>query len=151
MKKYTFILVGMALLAFVKPAIAQSVPAAFTAAKAKLKHYDALYIINSNDDKRIRATLRNMDNALTDPRLAGKLHLELIAFGDGVTVYLKDGPYEPLLLALQAKGVDLAQCNNTLKERKIDKDALFPFVSIVPSGNGEIILRQYQGWAVVHP
>jgi intracellular sulfur oxidation DsrE/DsrF family protein len=151
MKKYTFILAAIALLTIVKPVSAQTSPEAFTGAKAKLKHYDALYIINSGDDKRISATLRNMDNALTDPRLVGKLHLELVAFGDGVSVYMKDGPYEPLLLALQAKGVILAQCSNTLKERKIDKEALFPFVAIVPSGNGEIILRQYEGWAVVHP
>ena len=151
MKKYTLILAAFAFLAFVKPAHAQSDPATFTGAQAKLKHYDALYIINSNDDKKIRSTLRNMDNALQDPRMAGKLHLELIAFGDGVAAYLKDSAYEPVLLALQAKGVVLAQCNNTLKERKMQKDELFPFVSIVPSGNGEIILRQYEGWAVVHP
>jgi intracellular sulfur oxidation DsrE/DsrF family protein len=151
MKKYTFLLFAFALLSFAKTVSAQTDPNAFTGAKAKLKHYDALYILNSNDEKKIRATLRNMDNALNDPRLEGKLHLELIAFGDGVAAYMKDSPYEPTLLALQAKGVVLAQCNNTLKERKIDKDLLFPFVSIVPSGNGEIILRQYEGWAVVHP
>jgi intracellular sulfur oxidation DsrE/DsrF family protein len=45
----------------------------------------------------------------------------------------------------------LAQCENTLKERKIDKTELFDFISFVPSGNGEIIIRQQQGWAVVHP
>jgi intracellular sulfur oxidation DsrE/DsrF family protein len=151
MKKYTFILAALALLAYVKPVSAQTAPATFTGAKAKLKHYDALYIINSNDDKKIRSTLSNMNNALSDSRLKGKLHLELIAFGDGVAVYMKDSQYEPLLMSLQAKGVVFAQCNNTLNERKIDRDQLFSFVFPVPSGNGEIILRQYEGWAVVHP
>ena len=50
-----------------------------------------------------------------------------------------------------AKGVILAECSNTVRERKIDKSDLFDFVSYVPSGNGEIILRHYEGWAVVHP
>ncbi|GAC1313625.1 MAG: hypothetical protein NVSMB24_37110 [Mucilaginibacter sp.] len=151
MKKYTLILVAFAFLTFVKTASAQTDPAAFTGATAKLKHYDALYILNSNDDKKIKGTLRNIDNALEDVRLKGKLHVELIAFGDGVAVYMKSGAYEQTLKDLQAKGVVLAQCSNTIKERKIDKNDLFPFVSYVPSGNGEIIIRQYEGWAVVHP
>ncbi|MBS1527722.1 DsrE family protein [Mucilaginibacter sp. 44-25] len=151
MKKYTLILVAFAFLTFVKTASAQTDPAAFTGATAKLKHYDALYILNSNDDKKIKATLRNIDNALEDVRLKGKLHVELIAFGDGVAVYMKSDAYEQTLKDLQAKGVVLAQCSNTIKERKIDKNDLFPFVSYVPSGNGEIIIRQYEGWAVVHP
>jgi uncharacterized protein len=151
MKKYIIILTAFAFLTFVKTASAQTDPAAFTGATAKLKHYDALYILNSNDDKKIKGTLRNIDNALEDPRLKGKLHVELIAFGDGVAVYMKSGTYEQALKDLQAKGVLLAECSNTLRERKIDKNDLFPFISYVPSGNGEIIIRQYQGWAVVHP
>jgi intracellular sulfur oxidation DsrE/DsrF family protein len=151
MKKYMFLLV-FALPFFVKPAIAQqTAPAAFTGAMAKLKHYNALYILNSNDEKKIKGTLRNINNALEDPRLKGKLHVELVAFGDGVAVFMKTGIYEQTLKDLQAKGVVLAQCNNTIKERKIDKNELFPFISFVPSGNGEIIIRQYEGWATVHP
>ena len=151
MKKYAFILFAIALLAFTKPAHAQTDPAAFTGATPKLSHYDALYVINSNDEKKIKGTLRNMANALEDPRLKGKLHLELICFGDGVAVYMKSGAFEQLLKDLQAKGVILAQCSNTVRERNIDKNDLFPFISYVPSGNGEIILRHYDGWAIVHP
>lgn len=150
MKKYTLILAAFVLIVFVKPAKAQT-HAVFTGAKATLKNYNALYILNSNDEKKIKGTLRNLDNALEDPRLKGKLHVELIAFGDGVSVYMKSGPFEQTLKNLQAKGVILAQCNNTVTERKIDKNDLFPFISYVPSGNGEIILRQYEGWATVHP
>jgi intracellular sulfur oxidation DsrE/DsrF family protein len=152
MKKHILILAAFAFLTFVKTASAQQTdPAAFTGATAKLKHYDALYILNSNDDRKIKGFLRNIDNALEDPRLKGKLHVELIAFGDGVAVYMKSGTYEDALKNLQAKGVVLAECSNTIRERKIDKNDLFPFISYVPSGNGEIIIRQYEGWAVVHP
>lgn len=150
MKKYIFIS-AFALLAFIKPASAQTDPAAFTGATAKLKHYDALYILNSGDEKKITGTLRNINNALEDPRLKGKLQIELVAFGDGVAVYMKSGIFEQKLKDLQAKGVILAECSNTVRERNIDKNDLFPFISYVPSGNGEIILRQYEGWATVHP
>ena len=151
MKKYTILLVAFAALAFTKPAEAQTDPAAFTGAVATLKNYNALYIINSSDERKITGTLRNINNALEDPRLKGKLHVELVAFGDGVAVYMKSGTFEDMLKNLQAKGVILAECSNTVRERKIDKNDLFPFISYVPSGNGEIIIRQYEGWATVHP
>jgi len=123
----------------------------FTGAQANFKHYDALYVLNESGDKKIRAVLRNINNALEDPRLKGKLKVEVVAFGDGVELFKMSNHYDTLLHNLQVKGVIIAQCENTLKERKISKDELWPFISFVPSGNGEIIIRHYQGWAIVHP
>jgi len=139
-----FILSG---LLFIKPATAQT----FEGAKATKSQYHVLYYLNDADPKKIKGTLRNIDNALEDPRLKGKLEVELVAFGDGVAVYDKTSAYEAPLLALQKKGVIIAQCSNTVRERNIDKNTLFSFVSYVPSGNGEIILRSGEGWALVHP
>ncbi|ALL08101.1 hypothetical protein AQ505_23040 [Pedobacter sp. PACM 27299] len=136
--------------AFFSPVMAQET-SVFTGAKATKKHYKALYVLNNGEEKRINGCLRNIKNALEDPRLKGKLEVELIVFGDGVAVYNKNSSYEATLKALQAKGVVLAQCENTLRERKIDKSELFDFISFVPSGNGEIIIREAEGWAIVHP
>ena len=123
----------------------------FHGAAATLKSYKALYILNQSDDKKIKGIIRNINNALEDPRLKGKLQVELVAFGDGVEIFKKSNHYDSLLIKLQKKGVILAECLNTMKERNISKDELWPFISYVPSGNGEIIIRQYQGWATVHP
>lgn len=151
MRKITLICTLFLLIAATSTTFAQTTPAKFTGAKATLKNYKALYVINNGDEKKIAGTLRNLKNALDDPRLKGKINAELIAFGDGVAVYQKNGSFEKTLLELQSRGVILAQCENTIKERKIEKNTLFDFISYVPSGNGEIIIRQYQGWAVVHP
>jgi len=150
MKKHIILLAAIALFAFVKPARAQVDTTAFNGAVAKLDRYNALYIINFTDEKRIRATFRNIDVAMDDTRLKGKLHIELMCCGDGVVVYMKNGIFEPLLKELRSKGVILAQCTNTLDERKIDKSSLFPYISFVPSGPGEVILREYDGWAIMH-
>ena len=123
----------------------------FHGATASSKEYKALYIINQSDDKKINAIVRNINNALEDPRLKGKLKIELVAFGEGVELFKKSNHYDTLLMSLKNKGVLLAQCENTLREKNISKDELWDFISYVPSGNGEIIIRQYQGWAVVHP
>lgn len=126
-------------------------PADFHGAIAEKEMYRAVYQLNSDDDKVIKGTLRNIMNALDDPRLKGKLQVELVAHSGGVAVFKKDHPYEAQLKALQERGVILAECENTMRERKISRDELFDFISYVPSGNGEIIILQQQGWAVVHP
>ena len=123
----------------------------FHGATATLKEYKAVYILNQSEDKKMKAALHNMNNALADPRLKGKLTVELIVFGDGVELFKKSNHYDTLLLKLQNQGVILAQCLNTMKEKNIGKDELWPFISYVPTGNGEIIIREYQGWASVHP
>ena len=151
MKKATLLILAFSTIFMTAQAQSQSLQKTFTGAEATLEHYHALYVINTDDEKRITGTLRNIKNALEDPRLKGKLNVELIAFSGGVAMYQKDGPFEQTLKDLQAKGVLLTQCENTVRERHIDKHKLFPFISYVPSGNGEIIIRHYQGWAVVHP
>lgn len=148
--KRTAILLTLFAFIFLGSARAQeTVP--FTGAKATLSSYKALYVLNNGDEKKINGTLKNVRNALEDPRLKGKLQIELIVFGDGVKVYEKTGPFEARLKDLQQKGVILAMCENTLRERKIKQTNLFPFISYVPSGNGEIIIRHSEGWAIVHP
>lgn len=124
---------------------------AFHGTQAVLKHYRVAYQLNSGDPKHIGAVLRNIANALSDPRLDGKLEVELVAHGGGVAVFKKDSGFEPTLKTLQQRGVVLAQCENTLRERGISKEALFDFISYVPSGNGELIILQQQGWALMHP
>lgn len=123
----------------------------FTGAKATLDKYHAIYQIDVSDSNVIKKTLRNINNALNDPRLKGKVQIELIAFADGVATYLKTSPYEQTLKDLVLKGVIVAQCANTLKEKHINRDQLYDFVGIVPSGNGELIIRQAEGWSVVKP
>ena len=151
MNKLLIFLMFVFVIAITKNSSAQETKTPFTGAVAKKKSYKALYVLNSAEEKHISATLRNINNALGDPRLKGKLEVELIAFGDGVAVYRKDGKFLEQLNLLKSKGVILAQCENTVRERKIDKSDLFDFISYVPSGNGEIIIRSAEGWVIVHP
>ena len=125
--------------------------ASFTGAPATQKHYRAVYQLDSSDPKLINQTLHNMKNALEDPRLKGKLELELVVFSGGTVVFKKDQPYEADVLALQQAGVILAQCANSHKAYKLTRDDLLPYISVVPTGNGELIIRQTEGWVLVHP
>ncbi len=123
----------------------------FTGAVASKKSYHAIFQLDTNDPKIISKTIRNINNALKDPRLSGKLHIELIAFSGGTDAYMKESGFGDDLKSLVEKGVIVAQCNNTLIERKIDRNQLYDFIAVVPSGTGEIIIRQGEGWSVIKP
>lgn len=126
-------------------------PLGFHGAQTNLKSYKALFILDDSNPKKMEGILHNIENSLDDPRLKGKLRVELIAFGAGVNLYKKTNHMDTLLLPLLKRGVILAECENTMKMKNISKDELWPFVSYVPSGNGEIIIREAQGWVGIHP
>jgi intracellular sulfur oxidation DsrE/DsrF family protein len=130
---------------------AASAASGFDGAQATKSHYGAIFQIDSGSEGAIKKTLNNIENLLHDPRLKGKVQIELIANSRGFAVYVKGNGFEDKLRELQKEGVILAQCSNTLRELKIDRGNLYPFVSIVPSGMGEITIRQAQGWAYIHP
>ncbi|MGJ7033851.1 DsrE family protein [Niabella hirudinis] len=123
----------------------------FSGAVARLKQYRVIYQMDNGDPKIIEKVLRNLNNALDDPRLKGKLKAELVAFSGGTDAFLKGSKYEDALKQLVNKGVILVQCANTLKERKIDRERIYDFIGLAPSGNGELILRQAEGWSVIKP
>jgi intracellular sulfur oxidation DsrE/DsrF family protein len=123
----------------------------FIGAKASKKKYHVIYQLDNADAKIIEKTFRNINNALKDPRLDGKVEIELITFSGGTEACLKGSKYEEDLKSLVEKGVIVAQCNNSLKERKLTREQLYDFIAVVPSGNGELIIRQTEGWAIIKP
>ncbi|MDQ1152251.1 DsrE family protein [Sphingobacterium zeae] len=124
----------------------------YSGAVAKKKAYIAIYQLDSNDPKTIEKAIRNINNVLKDPRLKGRLQIELVAFSGGTEAFLKkNSQYEKPLKNLVEKGVIVAQCLNTLEERHIAKEELFDFIGYVPSGNGELILRANEGWVIIKP
>jgi len=123
----------------------------FTGAKADKNHYNVIFHIDAGGEATIKKTLNNIENLLNDPRLKGKVNVELLANSKGFAVYVKNNGFEEKLAHLQKEGVILSQCANTLKELHVDRKDLYPFISIVPSGMGEITIRESQGWAYIHP
>ena len=129
-----------------------SMASSFHGAQANSRHeYGAIFQIDAGGNKAIKKTLNNIENLLHDPRVAGHIKVELIANSKGYDVYAKGNGFEKKLRQLKAEGVILAQCSNTLREKHIARSDLYSFVSVVPSGVGEITLRESQGWAYIHP
>ena len=125
--------------------------AKFSGAVPHNKHYKAIYQLDSNNPDVVKKAFRNIKNVLNDPRLKGKIEVELITFSGGTEVMLKDSAYADDLKELIDKGVIVAQCNNSLEERKLKKEQLYDFIGYVPSGNGELVIRASEGWVIIKP
>ena len=123
----------------------------FDGAVAGREKYYAIYQLDTDDPKIVNKAFANINNALADSRLIGKLKIELVAFSAGTKVMLTGSPYEATLKSLLQKGVIIVQCNNSLIEQGLKRDQLYPFIGVVPSGNGELIIRSAQGWAIIKP
>ncbi|GAB3890661.1 DsrE family protein [Spirosoma agri] len=135
------------------PIMAQPIdPSAFHGAEATKPRYRAVYQLNTGDTSVIRHALANIQNSLNDPRLKGKLDMELVVYSGAFVAYQKGkGYFEKELQSLQKQGVILAMCENTMKMRKLSRDEMYPFISYVPTANGELIIRQQDGWAIIRP
>lgn len=123
----------------------------YNGATANKQIYKAIYQMDNASPEIIKKTIRNINNLLNDPRLKGKLQVELIAFSGGTEAYRKGSEYEDAIKGLISQGVIVAQCLNTLVERKIDKSELYDFIAYVPTGNGELLIRANEGWTIIKP
>lgn len=123
----------------------------YNGAIADKKIYKAIYQMDNASPEIIKKTFRNINNLMEDPRLKGKVQIELVAFSGGTEAYRKGSEYENDLKKLIAKGVIVAQCLNTLKEREIEKSELYDFLAYVPTGNGELLIRANEGWTIIKP
>ncbi len=115
------------------------------------KEYHAIYVIDADNKLLMKKVIGNIGNALNDPRIKGHIKIELLAFSPGIHIFFKNNGFEKALLQLKKKGVELTACANTLYELSIPAAKLYPFIKMVPSGQGEIILRESEGYAYLKP
>lgn len=138
--------------AIVSLAASQAMARVAVPAESNSHHeYGAIFQLDSGGNHAIKKTLTNIENLIKDPRVKGHIHVELIANSGGYDVYVKNNGFEKRLKQLKKDGVILAQCANTLREKHVDRKDLYSFITIVPSGVGEITLRESEGWAYIHP
>ena len=79
--------------------------------------------------------------------------IEVLANSEAVKGYVNrnSGELAENMKALANKGVLFAACGNALRGLSIARDALFPFVQVVPAGVRELADRQLEGYAYIKP
>lgn len=106
-------------------------------------------IFHVNEIAKALMTLNNIKNLKADLQDA---QVELLTNAEGVTMLLKSQfQLDPLIKALHAQNVVFAACANTLRDMNIPRESLFDFVQIVPSGVGELVKKQAEGYVYIKP
>lgn len=139
MKRLLPLLAGMMVLA---PALAGG-----PAMAATEKMHRVVFDMTSPQPSVWTACLNNVQN-LQKRFGAQNTELEVVCHGPGLAMLMKvNKPFEARMDAVAKSGVEFAACNNTMHASEVTKDELFPFVTVVPSGVGELVLKQEEGWA----
>lgn len=119
----------------------------FAQSKAK-DHKIVFQFTNANDTLQQKAFVKQLENITAHWPNA---KYEVVVYNQGVELVMKNNTkYQARLQTLKAKGVNFVVCENTLKNRKISKEA-FPeiLVGFVPAGIAEIVEKQEEGWSYI--
>ena len=111
-------------------------------------HKIVFQFTNANDTLQQKAFVKQLENITAHWPNA---KYEVVVYNQGVDLVMKKNTkYQARLQALKSKGVNFVVCENTLKNRKISKDA-FPevLVGFVPAGIAEIVEKQEEGWSYI--
>jgi len=140
------------LLALLTPTLASTVVvgAATTnqdkGATAMLK---AVIHVNFADPERQEDALGNIENIL---KAVPTAQIEVVCHGKGINlVVTKQSKHAEKLAAIIKQGVHFVACENTMKKKAIEKDALVTGVTTVSSGAVEVLRKQQEGSGYFRP
>lgn len=75
--------------------------------------------------------------------------VEVVFHGNGIFMVMteKTKYTKELQDFVENKNIKMVVCENTMRQKKVTKSQLLPFMGTVPMGVGEIIMKQEDGWA----
>lgn len=78
-----------------------------------------------------------------------KAEVEVVFHGNGIFMVMgeKTKYTKELQDFSEQKNIKLVVCENTMKQKKIVRSQLLPFVSTVPMAIAELVIKQEQGWS----
>ena len=106
--------------------------------------------VSEADPARWNLVLNNVKN-LQDDLGAGNVEIEVVAYGPGIGMLKLDAVSNSRVTDAIKAGVQIAACENTMRNQKLARADMHPNVSYVPAGVTEIVQRQRDGWAYLRP
>lgn len=108
-------------------------------------------VVHVPDNARLEAIARNVLNLRV--ALGSQATIEVVTHGPGLDLLLPSAgtALETALESLQAGGVRLVGCRNTLDSRGLGDAALPPDATVVPSGVAHLVHRQRDGYTYLRP
>ncbi len=113
--------------------------------------YLVLFHLTESASGKVEMVLGNIRHLLDEYAPEG-IVVELVVHSDGIAaLYRHPNPQADAIRSLAERGVRFAACAYTMKSRGIGADELLEVARVVPSGVGEIVHRQEEGWLYVRP
>ena len=108
-------------------------------------------VVHVPDNDRLEAIARNVLNLRV--ALGSEATIEVVTHGPGLDLLLPstDTAIHAGLEGLQAAGIRLVGCRNTLDSRGLSDAAVPPGVRVVPSGVAHLVHRQQDGYTYLRP
>ncbi|CAN5435127.1 hypothetical protein BH11BAC3_BH11BAC3_11250 [soil metagenome] len=110
-----------------------------------VKHHVVIQLSSSDtlDWKGLMGNIKHLKEKWAD-----SISIEVVAHSGGIEMLmLKKTTQQKNITAFKTMGVVFVGCENTMRQKNITKDEIIPEAGFVPSGVGEIIIKQEQGWS----
>ena len=116
-------------------------------AQTKEKEHKIVFHLASSDTLVHKALVKQISNVLDFWKTA---KIEVVVHNNGIGFMKQDeAHFAKEIQALNTKGVIFAVCENTLKQRKIEKSQIMTSATFVPVGIAEIVLKEEDGWSYI--
>ena len=127
--------------------LAFSTPSVFGQTVVSTKAHKIVFHLTSSDTLVHKAMVKQINNALT---AAPNAKVEVVCHNNGIEFLTAAKTKQAKgITELKAKGVVFAACENTLRERKIEKKDIVPEATFVPAGILEVAMKQEKGYSYI--
>jgi intracellular sulfur oxidation DsrE/DsrF family protein len=107
--------------------------------------YKVVIQVSDADPHKWNLTLNNAGNAVTD--LGKDTVVEIVVFGPGIGMLKAGSEVATRVSEAAAAGIKLVACQNTMRGMHLEPKDMNPAIGYVPSGAGELIRKQHEGFA----
>ena len=110
-----------------------------------VKHHVVIQVSN-NDTAAWKGLMNNIKHL--KEIWGDSVQIEVVAHGPGIELLVAAKTTQQKKISDYKKtGVVFAACENTMRQRNISKADMIPEADFVPSGVGEVIMKEENGWS----
>ncbi len=115
-----------------------------------MANYKVIFHVDKSSVAKWKLVLVNIENIITE--FGNDIDIELLANAEGIgLLYKTPNHFKETIMRLSSMGVQFALCANSLKQQNLTKEFFLDMATVVPSGVGELVLKQSAGWAYIKP
>jgi intracellular sulfur oxidation DsrE/DsrF family protein len=105
--------------------------------------------VSGAGSERWEGVLRNIEN-VRRAFGAQNVEVQVVTHGSDLSFFeLSNEEAMDRLRGLHSEGVRFVVCENTMRQQRLTRERLIPFVEVVDSGIAELVRKQEAGWAYV--